>query len=85
MKHLTIILSCFLATAQAQTTFQRPVQCYDVKPFIDTMKEHKLQIRFTYDTEHGTMAHADNGSSFIVFEYVKSISKFCIYAEVERV
>ena len=44
-----------------------------------------MQIRFTYDTEYGVMSHADNGSSFIVFEYVKSLNKFCIYAEVERV
>lgn len=84
MKLLPILFCLFAATSQAQTTFQRPVTCYDVKPFIDTMKENKMSLRFTYDTDYGALGHADNGVNFIVFEYIKSINKFCVYAEVEK-
>lgn len=85
MKLLLIIFCLFATTSHAQQVHQRPVTCYDVSPFIATMKEMKMQTRFSYDTQYGVMAHADNGVNFIVFEYVKSINKFCVYAEVERV
>lgn len=86
MKHLIPILFClFVATAQAQQVHQRPVTCYEPTPFIAAMKELKMETRFAYDTEYGVMGHADNGVNFIVFEYVKSLNKFCVYAEVERV
>lgn len=85
MKLFPILFCLFTATSHAQQVYQRPVKCYDVSPFIDTMKEMKMVSRFAYDTEYGTLGHADNGVNFIVFEYVKSLKKFCVYAEVEIV